>query len=566
MACSSFPSPHHGLAGVPLSTPLGPDRDDRFVERAVWAFVVLGLLLRIVRYAMDYPLWWDEAFIAVNFIRRDYLDLLRPLDYGQVCPLFFLWAELTVVKLMGYSEWSLRLFPMVCALASVVLFRYTAGRVLRGVPLLLAVAIFAVSFHPIRHAADVKPYASDLLAALVLLAVAFEWLRKPERAGWMWTLAALGPIAIGLSHPATFVAGGLVIALGEPVIRARRRDLGGAYATFVLGTAGVFLFLYAVFTRTQAEATLATQQAEWASAFPPRDDLMSLVRWLVRVHTGSMFAYPCGGERGASSLTLLLFALGVIALWRDRRRAVVLACLAPFGLALAAAALRRYPYGDAANGSPARVMQYLVPSICLLAGVGSAFLMARIPDARRRLRLLCASLAILAAIGITPLAADAFHPFRSVHAQRAREFARRFWPEFVRDAVPVCLRWDLGLGGWDSTNLNVAVYLCNQMIYSPQRRDPREPRWASVSARRPLRCVLPLLDPAEPRLAAWLRETEARFRLQDRRTIIVDMAAPGTRARTESYTVFEFVPITMKSARPSPRRDPLEEDVIPLRK
>ena len=76
---------------------------------------------------MDYPLWWDEAFVAVNFIRRDYIDLLRPLDYGQVCPILFLWSELALVKLLGFSEWSLRLFPLVCAVASVVLFRHVAG-------------------------------------------------------------------------------------------------------------------------------------------------------------------------------------------------------------------------------------------------------------------------------------------------------------------------------------------------------------------------------------------------------------------------------------------------------
>ena len=60
---------------------------------ATWAFVGLGVLLRLTRYLMDYPLWWDEAFVAVNFIRRDYLDLLRPLDYGQVCPILFLWCR-----------------------------------------------------------------------------------------------------------------------------------------------------------------------------------------------------------------------------------------------------------------------------------------------------------------------------------------------------------------------------------------------------------------------------------------------------------------------------------------
>ena len=45
---------------------------DRRLAQATWAFVGLGVLLRIARYLMDYPLWWDEAFLAVNFIRRDY--------------------------------------------------------------------------------------------------------------------------------------------------------------------------------------------------------------------------------------------------------------------------------------------------------------------------------------------------------------------------------------------------------------------------------------------------------------------------------------------------------------
>ena len=200
----------------------------RRLDQATWAFVALGVLLRIARYAMDYPLWWDEAFVAVNFIRRDYLDLLRPLDYGQVCPILFLWAELTLVKLLGFSEWSLRLFPLGCAVVSVVLFRHVAGRVVRGVPLLLAVAIFAVSFHPIRHAADVKPYASDLLAALALLATALEWLRTPERARWMWASAAVAPIAMALSHPAIFVAGGIAAGLAPAVVKAETQASSGS--------------------------------------------------------------------------------------------------------------------------------------------------------------------------------------------------------------------------------------------------------------------------------------------------------------------------------------------------
>ena len=49
----------------------------------------LGLLVRLVRYLVVYPIWHDEAFLAVNFLDRGYRDLLRPLDYcaGQPHPL-----------------------------------------------------------------------------------------------------------------------------------------------------------------------------------------------------------------------------------------------------------------------------------------------------------------------------------------------------------------------------------------------------------------------------------------------------------------------------------------------
>jgi hypothetical protein len=506
------------------------------------AFVVLGVLLRVARYLMDYPLWWDEAFVGVNLLRRGYFDLLRPLDYAQVCPLLFLWVELTIVKLLGFSEWSLRLFPLVCAGASVVLFRHAAGRVLRGVPLLLSVAILAVSYHPIRHAADVKPYASDLLVALALLAAAFEWHRAPGRTAWLWALAAGAPLAVALSYPSVFVAAGIALGLVPAVVGSGRRGVRIAFATFLLTTVGSFAALYALFTGAQAAATLSAMRKPWAEAFPPVHDPLALARWFVTTHTGSTFAHPCGGEHGASTLTFLLFVVAAVVLWRRGGRTTLALCLAPFGVALVAAALKRYPYGGVLNGSPARVMLYLAPSICLLAGLGAATVLERVPDPRRRRRLLRIGLVLLALVGIVPLVQDLAHPYRAFHAQRAREFARRFWPEVAQRAELACLRWDVGLLEWDSTNLNVAVYLCNQRIYSPARRHGEGPQWERASEARPLRCVLPLADPDDGRVATWLAAMKSHHDLRATHTLTGDMAQPGSRPRTERYTVFEFVP------------------------
>jgi hypothetical protein len=509
------------------------------------AFVVLGVVLRFVRYAMKYPLWWDESFLAVNLIKRGYLDLLRPLDYSQVCPILFLWAELTVVRLLGFYEWTLRLFPLVCGIASVLLFRHVAGRIVRGLPLLLAVAIFAVSYHPIRHAADAKPYASDLLAALLVMAAAIECTRTPSHARWMWTLAALSPVLIALSHPAIFVVSGVALALAPAVIKARSRRVVIAYLALVTSTVGTFLLLYALFTRSQAAATLAIMQRQWVAAFPPIHEAGAFCRWFVTAHTGSMFAYPCGGERGLSSLTVALFSIGAALLWFQRRRAVLLLCTAPFVMGLCAAALKRYPYGGVADGSPARVMQYLVPSICLLTGIGAATTVGVFRNPARRARAVRIGLLALAVIGISPLVTESFHPYRSIHAYRARELARRFWPELERGAEPLCLRWDLGIGKWNSSNLNTAVYLCNQLIYSQHRRSIGRPDLGLVSADHPLRCVDPFPDSKDARRSEWLPAMEKKFHLVQRRDIVVDMSVSASVPRTERYAIYEFVPIEL---------------------
>jgi hypothetical protein len=519
------------------------------------AFVVLGVGLRLVRYLMNFPLWWDEAFVGVNLLRRGYFDLLRPLDYAQVCPLLFLWAELSAVKLLGFSEWSLRLVPLVSAIASVFLFRHMAGRVLRGLPLLMAVGIFAVSYHPIRHAADVKPYASDLLVGLILLALAIEWNRDRSRPAWLWGLAAFAPLALGFSHPAVFVAGGIGLALWPAVWRSGNRVVQLAHAVFLVSTAGSFLALYLLFTSAQASATLAGMSAQWATGFPPLGDPTALLLWLARVHTGSMFAYPCGGERGASMLTSVVFLVGAWLLWRRRTRTLLALCIVPFALALIAACLKRYPYGGVTHGSPARIMQFLAPAICLLAGLGAAALLDRIAFPARRSRAIRIGLAALVFIGAGPLAVESIHPYRSIQAERARAFARNFWPDLTRGGEPLCLRWDLGIGPWDSTDLNVAVYLCNQKIYAPSRRNEIGPRWDMISGDRPLRCVESLAKADDPKVARWLATMQRSHTLKLRRTILVDTAEPGGRPRHEDFVVYEFVPLaseTMAREGPEP--------------
>ena len=119
-------------------------------------------------------MWCDETMLAANLLDRDWTELAQPLAYRQVCPLGFLALEWLAVRIFGFSELSLRLVPLSCALASVPLFYLLARRILGAgtAATFLAVAIFAVSEPLIRYAGEAKPYEGDFLVSLVLLNVA----------------------------------------------------------------------------------------------------------------------------------------------------------------------------------------------------------------------------------------------------------------------------------------------------------------------------------------------------------------------------------------------------------
>ena len=520
---------------------------DRRIVMATWGFVALGIVLRLIRYAMDFPLWGDEAFVAVNFLHRGYRDLIRPLAYGQICPLFFLWIERAVVSVFGFNELSLRLFPLICGVLSMPLFYRMASRLLRGVPLLLAVGIFAVTLHPIRHAAEVKPYASDLLAALGLLIPALEWWRERERSVWLWTLVGLSPVMLGLSHPAAFVAGGVALGLVVPVWKTGRWSARVPFVLFLASTGSAFLILYVLFTAAQGQGiVLQGLRAYWAGSFPPLTSPWKLLGWLVSIHTGTMFAYPWGGGRGSSGLTTLLFVLGAFYLWRQGWRAPLAILLGPFALTLVAAALRRYPYGG-----EARQMQFVAPAICVLAAVGASVLLRAIPRAGMRGTLVGIASLLLVLTGADTVRRDLEAPYRFLYDQQVRDFARRFWPEQSSQAELICLGWDYGIRERNAPNLRTAVYLCNQAIYSPQRRRGG-PRLDAVSAEHPLRCVLyHEIRRDNPAVQALLARMESQYAL--RRTEQIELDTSGAKAgpTTERLIVFEFVPrLSGTAARP----------------
>jgi hypothetical protein len=539
--------------------------ESAWLARAAWWFVAFGVALRLLTFAANPPLWGDEACLAYNLLDRGYLDLLRPLDYGQVAPPLFLWAERAIVDALGFSEATLRLFPLACGVASLFLFRRLAGLMLRGVPELLAVAVFAVSVHPIRHSCDVKPYASDLLTALVLTTPAVAWLRDRRSDAPLWALAALAPIALLMSYPSVFVAGGVTMALAWPAWASGRSSTRLAFAAFVLTVAGSAQAVFSTVARSPDATVRAWMDLYWSRAYPPAG-VGPFLKWLLLSISGSMLSYPDGGREGGSVGTFLCVLVGAMVLVRSRRRAELALLLIPLALALAASFGHRYPFGG-----EARTMQFVAPAVCLLMGLGLATLIRfgsnRLPlrrvgtahrpededggqcppyEDRWRPAFLRVALVALAALGLIETGQFLRRPYRSSYDERARAFARAFWPEQARDAEVACVRRDFGVVEAIYARLGVLngrtpVFVCNERIYGPWREGG--PRLDRVSASHPLRCVLyNETAPEQPEVAAWLAEMGDRFDLARTGQVDVTVSDPGTPPKVETIRVFDFVP------------------------
>ena len=190
---------------------------------AVGLLVVTGIVLRLVQYLGNPDLWLDELAIADNVISRPALSLLSaPLAHDQVAPPAFLLISRMAVVLFGPSEFALRLFPLLCSLASVALFARVVWRRLEPGPALLATALFALTPGIALYAAETKPYGSDMLITLIGTTLALRWSEAPTRERTL-ALAVGGALCLAFSHTGVYVLAGIgVLGIFTATLRLRK--------------------------------------------------------------------------------------------------------------------------------------------------------------------------------------------------------------------------------------------------------------------------------------------------------------------------------------------------------
>jgi Dolichyl-phosphate-mannose-protein mannosyltransferase len=369
-------------------------------SRLLLAVLVVGTGMRLFHYLLGRSLWLDEARIALNIASRSWTGLLEPLTYDQSAPLLFLWGLKGFTVALGVHEWALRALPVAAGICVVWLVYPVARHFVGPAAAVMATAIAAFSPSMIFFTNEAKPYSSDALVTLVLVALAAAWHEMPDDRGPWARLTAAGAILVWLSAPAFLVLAGIGCAsLLHDKIRSQRVGrllLTGAVWIVSFGVA--YLLMY------HPASNSPYLRHYWAAGMlvPGTPDLLgrawlatrSVVYGMLFGHAGPIASAPVE-EVLVTPITVLLvsiLALGATHLWQHEKRKAALV-LAPLAVTLAGSLIGAYPLG-------LRLDLFMAGLLLILLAAGVERLVAAVAPARRA-RVYAAFVAILLAFPAT---------------------------------------------------------------------------------------------------------------------------------------------------------------------
>jgi hypothetical protein len=315
---------------------------------AQWVIVAVGVGLRLVAWLGRSTMWTDEVALSRNVVERSLGDLLAvPLDYHQAAPKGFLLLQWIVWRTLGSGDAQLRLLAFVAGIASLLLFRRVARRLLPDVAAVAALFFFALGQWFVLYSSEAKPYMFDVTLSLGALALTLDVFDAGYSRRRVSILAVFGLVAVWFSYGVLFTIAGLGIAL--VVLAWRDRGVTGAAAALwplavswsLSAAAVVWISLHGQFPGERLELYRANE-----TLFAPLPRTLNVALWFWREWRAELSAVH-GWAVDNTCWTSLYPALGILGLvgiaWRLRRESLLL--FMPLAVCMLASMARQYPYG-----------------------------------------------------------------------------------------------------------------------------------------------------------------------------------------------------------------------------
>ena len=173
--------------------------------------LIISIIVRIVMYVKCRSLWIDEAMLADSIVARNWHELLRPpLSNNQSVPVLYVISVKLICSVLGYSEFSLRLFSLLSFIGLLVCERIFLKRALgcNNFQIAFVVAMTALLPAYIWYSNELKPYMSDAFFIILTILLHFYYTQNKIK---LPTLTISYILILGFSSPAIFFVGGIFV-------------------------------------------------------------------------------------------------------------------------------------------------------------------------------------------------------------------------------------------------------------------------------------------------------------------------------------------------------------------
>ncbi|MBI5056678.1 MAG: glycosyltransferase family 39 protein [Nitrospirae bacterium] len=389
-------------------------------DRFPWIIISFGIIFRIVQYLHNFSLYIDEARDTVaGILGRSFSGLLGPPPdiFIPSPPLGFFVIEKLAVQFMGNSEYVLRLFPLIAGIVSLVLFYYTARQYIKGNAVTVALILFATLEPLIYYSSSVRPYSSDIAAALLVYMTAMYFHSNRLFFPRAVVFAAIGSVVIWFSSTSVFILAGAGATLG--VCSVIRKEWQKAGALLMIYTCWLisFAFCYFLYLKnlTNAEWFVNTFGGEEAFApFPPLSFFG--IAWYIRSFF-RVFDETVGIS--LSGIAAFAFITGGISIFSEKKdRFFIL--ISPVVFVLLASSFYMYPFRH-------RMILFLVPPLLFFIAEGAEY----IRDKTARHTPIIGTV-LIGLLLFYPLLSAAHHLFKPVVQEEIKpaiNYVRKHWQE-----------------------------------------------------------------------------------------------------------------------------------------
>lgn len=329
--------------------------------------VIMGsssILLMVWQYFYNRSLWIDEAKLAVNIIDKSFIELTQPLTSTQITPIFFLWIQKGMTCIFGEGEMAFRLFPLICAIAVVLLAFKVFLKLTNDYKVaLIAYSLIVFNYWFLFYSSELKQYSTDLLVTFTLL---YFYLKKySSRNIKSVTLLIVGSVLIWISYVTVlllFVIG--TVWFVEIFKRSKKLPLN------VVAVIGVWLFVFGCYymlflSGHPMRSADSNNMAFWRHAFLPQEySINAYFQWLRNRYDmifGNLLFFP--NKFGVYHVFGLFYVGSVLMLVFKKKWKLLFLLTGPVLLHFVLSCLRIYPL-------ELRVMFYLVPLFLVTIAFG----------------------------------------------------------------------------------------------------------------------------------------------------------------------------------------------------